>query len=428
MRRALRSTAALAASLVALAAVAPAQSRKDDGCWVCGNDPELMARAGLVNHGPFVFFESDSRELTDHLGLMKVVWLESEHFRIGLDLKPWRIPVSEKKAYRAELAELAETFPAIVPRKVSTLDRWLRIHLYAHRLEKLYRDLQETFGVSEEQFSLLPPEETFLGAVEKGWQSVLEADYLERPPRPQGWPQWLGMGRYMGMPMKYEVLMLQYGADMERLKRDYIGRQDPHPQRWHVTWRVDVGEPKSRCMWFGVAAESEKIRHDQHMHNAVIHNVSINVLDGFMLYLVESPVWLRVGLAHWFTQRNDPRFNFYDLDEGAAEMDRDESNWPVAVRKLVTKGEAPSFLDLARKRSFGQLTLEDHLASWSKVDFLHRTRPEEFARFLFLVKTRADFSANLDAQRDQIREAFGWSLPQVEAAWQEWVLATYPVK
>lgn len=423
--------AAVALAALALAALAPAaaaQRGKKDACWVCGEDPELMARAGIVNHGPFAFFNGDSTDIETHLGVRTMVWIESEHFRIGCDLKDWKIPVEEKKAYRAELEPLAELFPAIDPKKVGTIDRHLRAHLYAVRLEKAYDQMLAFARTAEEQWQTLPPEETYLAAKDGDWEEALKADYLERPPRPAGWPNWLGMGRFFGMPMKFEVLMFHYKADMERFKRDYIGHENSHPQRWHCTWKVGVGEPKSRAMWFGFSAEAEGMKHDQHVHNAVLHNVSVNMLDAYMLYLVEAPFWLRMGLGHWLTQRNTPDYNFYDLDEGAAEMNADESNYPVAVRKMVASGDAPTFLELAKLSSFGEMGLDDHLAAWSKFDFLQATNPEGLARFLLAIKYNPSNSANLDMQREALQSAFGWTFPAAEEAWKAWVLATYPVK
>jgi hypothetical protein len=425
-RRVLLLLAAAAALL--LAPDARAQRGKPEPCWVCGEDPEVMAAAGIVNHGPFPFFNSDAKEVQDHLGARTLLWIESEHFRIGSDLKDWKIPVEEKKAYRAELERLAEKFPAVDPKKVATLDRPLRLHMAAERMEKMYADVLSLSQTSKEQWEALPPEETFATAKDGEWEPFLKEDYLTRPPRPAGWPLWIGMGRYFGMPMKFEILMLHYKADMERFKRDYIGHENSHPQRWHCTWKVDVGEPKSRAMWFGFSTEADGMKHDQHVHNALLHNVGVNMLDAYMCYLVESPFWLRMGLGHWLTQRNSTDYNFYDLDEGAAEMNADERNYPAAVRKMVVAGSAPSFLDLAKLSSFGEMGLHDHLTSWSKVQFLQAKDPAGFARFLLAIKFNPTNSANLDVQREALQTAFGWSFLAAEEAWQAWVLETYPVK
>lgn len=427
-RAAFRRWLALGALALLLAAPAAAQSGKKDKCWVCGEDPERMAAAGIVNHGPFQFLNSDSTELQSHLGLRTIVWLETAHFRIGCDLKDWRIPVEEKKAYRAELERLAERFPAIDPKKVAVIDRPLRAHMAADRLERMYAHMLELTGCSEEGFQNLPPEEKFLEAWKGDWNQILNDDYNQRPARPPSWPNWVDMGRYFGMPMKFEVLMLHYKGDMQRLKEDYIGMQNSLPQRWHVTVKVDVGQPKSRCMWFGFSAESEQIDHDQHVHNTLLHNVGINMLDAFMLYLVEAPFWVRTGLGHYLTQRNTPDYNFYDLDEGAGDLNADERNYATAVRKLVVADKAPTFLQLAKLQSYGELLLNDHLTAWSKLCFLREKDPAAFAKFLLLLKSNPKFTANLDAQREALQTAFAWTFQQAEDAWKAWVLATYPVK
>ncbi len=420
--------AAWLAAVALAAAPAAAQAAKKDKCWVCGEDPKIMAAAGIVNHGPFPFFNSDSEDVQTHLGAKTMLWLESTHFRIGSDLKDWRIPVEEKKAYRAELEALALKFPAIDPRKIGTLDRALRIHLFAERLEKMYADMLGLVQCTDEQFMNLPPEEKFLEAWKGDWNKVLVDDYNTRPPRPPEWPNWVDMGRYFGMPMKFEVMMLHYKGDMERFKRDYIGHENTHPQRWHCTVKVDVGQPKSRCLWFGFSTEAEEMKHDQHVHNALLHNVGINMLDAYMLYLVEAPFWLRTGVGHWLTQRNSTDYNFYDLDEGAGEMGTDERNWPAAVRKLVVAGAAPTLLQLAKLQSYGEMNLVDHLVSWSKFCFLREKDPAACAKFILLLKKNPNFTANLDAQRDALQQAYGYSFQQAEDAWKEWVLATYPVK
>lgn len=423
-----RFAAALLA-LAALAAPAAAQSGgKKEPCWVCGEDPEIMAAAGIVNHGPFPFFNSDSEEIQQHLGIRTILWLETAHFRISCDLKDWKIPVEEKKEYRAELEELALKFPAIDPKKIGTLDRQLRIHLFAERMEKMYADMLNLVGFTDEPFQALPSEEEFQTAWKGEWQKDLENAFNAAPARPPEWPVWVDLGRFFGMPMKFEIMMFHYKADMERFKRDYIGLQNSQPQRWHCTVKVDVGQPKSRAMWFGFSTEAEEMKHDQHVHNALLHNVGINMVDAYQLYLLESPYWLRTGIGHWLTQRNSTDYNFYDLDEGAAEMDADERKWAAAVRKLVVAGEAPTFLELAKLQSYGEMGLNAHLVSWSHVCFLMEKDPAAFSKFLLVTKSNPQHTANLDAQRETLQACYGWTFPQAEEAWQAWVLETYPLK
>lgn len=420
--------AALALLLLAALAAPAAAQKKKDLCTVCGHDPEVMAAGGVVNHGPFQFFTTDSEELMKHIGSRTLLWIETEHFRIGSDLDSWKIPVKDKKAYFAELTEFQKAFPAVDPDKTKELDRWLRLHLMAWRLENLYAHTLETWGWTEEDFLKLPPEQTFLDALAGDWKETLTKAWQEAPARSEGFPQWIGMGRYLGMPMKHEALMLEYKEDIGTIKRDYIGHNNTHPQRWHLTWRVDGSDPVSRTMWFGFATRAEGMKHDQHVHNALLHNVGINLLDGYMLYLVEAPIWLRTGWGHYLTQRNSIDYNFYDLDEGSTEQNRDEKHWAVAVRGLVTKDEAPSFAELSRIRSYGDLSLEEHLTCWSLVCFLMEKDKAAFGKFLLQLKADPSQSNNVNVQRDALKACYDASFPAIEAEWKEWVLATYPVK
>lgn len=428
MNRPFRLLLPLLAALLSTLPLA-AQGKKKDVCTVCEFDPEVMEAAGIVNHGPFPFFKSDSEDVQGAIGAYDMVWLETEHFRLGSDLEPWKIPVKDKKAYRAELTEMKETFPKVDPKKTKTLDKWMRIHLMAWRMEKAYLHLIELFGYEDAQFMDLEPEQVFVDAEASGsWKDDLEKAFLEDPERAQGMPMWVGLGRYFGMPMKFEFLMLTHEEDMGLVKKKYIGHLDAHPQRWHCTWRPPNTEPVSRALWFGISTKQSEIKHDQHLHNALLHNFTINALDGFMLYLVEAPVWLRVGLGHYMTKRNSDDYNFYDMDEGSAEMQKDAYVWEPLVRKLVTKDEAPGFADLSRMRSFGDLSFDDHITAWSMVHYLKQADAEKFGRWITALKTADDLTNNLSTQRKIMKDVWGMTFGQADEKWKAWVLETYPVK
>jgi len=416
-------------ALTVLTLPAHAQGKKKDVCTVCEFDPEVMEAAGIQNHGPFIFFKSDSKDIERIVGASKMVWLETTHFRFGSDLKPWKIPVKDKKAYRAELTELKELFPKVDPKKTKTLDRWMRIHLMAFRMEKAYQHLLGLTGYTEEQFLYLPSEQEFKDAEASGsWKDDLEKIYIDHQDRPKGMPLWVGLGQYFGMPMKFEFLMMRYEEDFGMIKRTFLGHLDAHPQRWHCTWRPPDTEPVSRALWFGLSTEHEDIKHDQHLHNALQHNFAINFLDGYMLYLVEAPVWLRVGLGHYMSKRNSDDYNFYDMDEGSTKLQKDAQKWEPLVRKFVVKGDAPGFADLSRFRSFGDLGFEAHLTSWSKVKFLMQRDPEKFALWLTKLKTADDLTNNLATQRKILKDVWGWSFSKADEEWEAWVKETYSLK
>ena len=133
------SPARAALALLCLAPLAPAQdkpARNDPaGCPYCGNDPELLAKAGLVSHGPFEFGKAphDTRSVDDAL-VSDIYWIESAHFELGIGIGAYRVTQNEKEKLRGELARLAEVLPEVDP-KAKLLDEWLRTHLFAQRCE-----------------------------------------------------------------------------------------------------------------------------------------------------------------------------------------------------------------------------------------------------------------------------------------------------
>ncbi|KAA3612793.1 MAG: hypothetical protein DWQ01_03560 [Planctomycetota bacterium] len=362
-------------------------------CTVCLHDPELMQRNG-VSHGPFPFGRSSSEEVQIDL-LWDAVWLESAHFRFGLMLKSWKVPESERKAYRAELEALQEKYPAIKPKK-AVLDPWLRAHLLVERSEAAYAKFLDLMGTSEAEFQD---------------QKALTMK---------------GLGPYLGMHEKFEIMVFIDKEPFKEYMEKTWGLTYVKPQRWNNVDR--------RCLWFGLNQEEENIRHDQHLHNIVLHNIGHNMLDGYQFYSYDLPVWITEGFAHWFERDNDPRFNMFDTVEGSFHEAKSLERWAPEVRKLVMKNEAASFSSLLRRASFAELGFEDHLVCWSKIDFLIRTDKAKFGQFITTLKSRRNAqglpdASNMDgAQRQAFRDFYGWSLPQLEEKWKAWVLDTYPLK
>lgn len=383
---------ALAAALLAAAPVA-AQSRHKPECTVCRDDAELLARNG-IGHGPFPFGRT-STEAIEREFLWRPVWIETEHVRIGAELETWKVPEEERKAYRAELEQLALKWPEIDPKK-TTLDPWLRAHLLADRVQRFTAQFLALVGARDEDF--LDPERNRMRAV----------------------------GRHFGEQEKYEVMLFRARSLYQEYMRRTWALPYVKPQRWN---NVDRD-----CMWFGMSQEAEHVRHDQHVHNFVRHNLAHNFLDGYLHYSYDLPVWLTEGFAHWAEQTNDPRFNMFDTVEGSFHEAKAVSDWGAEVRKIVAGGEAVPFSQLLRWLSFAELTFPSHLVCWSKFDFLVRHDPAKLGALITALKSRRnaeglpDGSHLDDAQRDGFRDLYGWTLQQAEDRWKEWVLATYPAK
>ncbi|MDP6963732.1 MAG: hypothetical protein QGF46_06150, partial [Planctomycetota bacterium] len=226
-----------------LSSIAPQSANEE--CTMCLGSEKRMQTAGVLNHGPFQFFTTDSETIEQHIKNDDIMWIETENFRVGCDLKSWKIPVKEKKIYLKELTEFAKAFPHIKPKKIKTLDPWMRAHLMAWRAENAYQQLLSELGWDEDPFSTMPEESTFVNAAAGAWSEILEEVWQNAPPRKEGLPQWIGLGKYMGMPMKHEVLLLINEKDISAVKRDYIGKLDSHPQRWHNDWEPFNESPVS---------------------------------------------------------------------------------------------------------------------------------------------------------------------------------------
>ena len=418
--------------LLLFALPAPAQRKKDNPDTVIDGDTELLEKLGL-SYGPFPFMHSTNEQVAMDLFIDgEVLWLQTPHFRIGSMLKKWKIPVPDKKLYRAELALMAEDYPDLDP-KTSTLDPWLRLHLMAWRMENMYAEFLDHMGYTDEDFRRLPDEELLSQAFEGEFTKVINEFELARggQVRPEGFAQWVGMGQYLGQPHRFEIFVCEDEAVWQEFKLRYCGIKTAHPQRWNVKVEtVDEGytQSRSRALSFGMSLKQAKVRHDQHLHNALRHNLAINFLDGYMLYLFDMPAWIREGYAHYMRRLNVHGYNFFDGGEGAALIENQEENWAPIVRKLVKKDEGADFARLSRINDYVDLQFEDHLVVWSKIDFLIQTDKQKFGEFIRRIKVQGTGAAIADVQRDAFREIYGWTMRQADEAWKTWVLETYPVK
>jgi len=137
--------------------VSAQRRKKDDDAWkkdpYTEADPDRMAAAGYVSFGPFAWGDNHDTARIEHVlgDGVKLLWVETAHFKIGSSLPPYKIPhdKTERRKLRDELERLDAKLPAVKPR-TRTLDRWLRLHLFAQRLEDTYADFCERIDVKPE--------------------------------------------------------------------------------------------------------------------------------------------------------------------------------------------------------------------------------------------------------------------------------------
>jgi len=402
--------ALLAAGLCA--APLAAQHRRDK--WKVDpytkNDPAKMTAAGYLNYGPFEFGSVgadavSSKDVADTLEYVNVIWMETRHFRIGVQLPQWSVPTeaATKKKLRAELTELKKVLPKINP-KTRKLDPWLRAHLTAFRLEKLYAETMALFGVTDESFPQ-DPEKVLIGPKDT----------------------YMGYGPYLGMRDKYLVLVTEKEATHRQYLKKFVGRDSKFPQRWHFT--------DASSLLFACPTESDDfpLKHDTALHCALAFNVSQNLLDGFRYYAYDIPVWIKEGFGHWNSRRIDGKWPSFDQNEGSvADMRRLDKWKPYAKGLLNKKGKWAPFPTVAGWRDFGAITFNDHVMVFSRMDYLMSLGPAKWQAFLRTVKGRVDDQWRPDqrdlvgATREGLKSAYGLTFLNFDDRWKAWVKATYP--
>lgn len=376
------------------------------------NDPEIMEHLGYVSYGPFEFGQRGRDPLTtdvldEQYPDEELLWVETEHYRIGLGLETDAVPQNpERKALiRAELERLKERgLPRVNP-KARRLDRWLRLHLYAQRIEDHYAEMERLYGVTDETFP---------------------QDAEQR----MSWPgDYAGEGPFLGQKNKFLILLFEHQGPFEGFMRDFLGRRSKLGQHWNF---IEVDS-----LIYTYCAESVeddgRLKKDEPMHAHVIHSITHQLVDGYMHYSYDLPVWIRSGLAHYFERQVTPKFNSFLRGEGSTPFGRVDWKFEKVARKLIVKDEVTPFSALNRKREYAELTFEDHVLAWSRMQYLLTLGDEKFATFMRLSKTQVDkqgqVSDNIvEGVRDALKEAYGMSPLTLDERWKAWALETYPAK
>ncbi len=382
--------------LILLAAPFDAQRKRrsdPENCPYCHNDPEVMAKAGIVSHGGFEFgaVPHDTKSTQAFLATSDVFWIESEHFEIGFALGKYKVGQKEKNKIREELYELAEVLPDVDP-KTKVLDEFLRAHMFAQRCEKVWDRFLEIVQHEEEDFP------------QPGERWILGTPYM-------------GEGPYVGQKGKFEVLLLETEAEHVAYLRDQFGLSIKRTQRWNVIDRDTIT--------LTIHLRQGQLKTDTALHGHVAFNLAHNLLDGYKHYSYDTPLWYHEGLAHLLEREVSIRYNTFDSTEGAIAEETRKQKWMPEVRKMLNN--APRMAELINLKSYAAFELETHFATWSMVDFLVREHPAGFACLLGRVHGRKkedgmpDSSNLRDAHREAFKECLGMSYSQFDTAWKEWV-------
>lgn len=164
---------------------------------------------------------------------------------------------------------------------------------------------------------------------------------------------------------------------------------------------------------------------DEALHRNIVHNVT-HLLLSQMLPMRwignRSHGWIDEGVAHWFEDQVTGRCMNYCFEEVLTMPGAGWKNgqWRSPVRVMVEEGRLPSFAALSTKNT-DQLVFEEHAAAFAYVDFLITAHGG--AKFRDLVRA----AKNGQAMRDALQAVYQWNPLTIEAPFQEWVRATYPL-
>lgn len=361
-------------------------------------DPQLMAAAGVVAYGPFPWADFKTTANVDTvLGEKRILWMETAHFRIGLALKSTPVPEDQqkRKALFEEIKQLRKKLPKVQerPRK---LDPWLRLHLYAQRLEACYADFHQLIGTSDQ-------------------------DFPARGKNPRE-------GAYLGMPDKFLVLLFQKKADLARYMDRFCGIKEDTSMRFY--------HDKTHQMLAAVAAEGLDGFDEAGLHGHVVYAVMHNLLNGYNGFYYQLPLWLDEGLAHWYSRKvPSDTINVQILDSEAVAEDK-QNDWPVKVRRRAQHvGAFFPFEVMAKWEKFAELGFHAHSQAWSRVDYLMQTDREKVGMLVRKLKdlppptngVKPPGEVAAVAQR-LLAELFELDAGLFDEKWREWVQKTYPKK
>ncbi len=372
-------------------------------------EADALKKAGYVSLGPFTWGDDhDSRWIDKDLAHAKIKWIETEHFKLGCSLPSFKVPMvgKWKTKLRKELKELKKKLPE-VNSNTRVLDPWLRAHLFAYRLEEMYADVSRVLGVSDKDF----PKEGETSSTGR----------------------YMGKGPYLGMPAKYTVLLLTKSSDLMRYAQRAGSPVDPSKPA-----PVRLNFVKQKCLFFGTATELARgsLVDDKSLHCHAWFYVVQTLLSGYKYYAHSYPAWCSEGVAHWYVLAIDPEEHVFTGIKGDPLDKRKDPEWNIKVRKRVKNNDYEPMEKLMNMMSPHEMTFGDHMAAWSRIDFLIKKHPKEFAKFMDRMKAPVVAEAGktptneaiLKRQSDCFAECIGMDPKAFDAAWVRYVNKTYPRK
>ena len=367
-------------------------------------EPEAMGVAGYTAMGRLPWGDDHSTmQIEEVLGAVQTLWVETAHFRVGSTLPEYKIEKEDKSKLQSDLKALKERLPRVKV-KIRELDRWLRLHLYAMRLEDSYAKVQELLGVTDADFPSTAEE-------------VAAAD------------PFMGNGVFLGLRDKFCVLLLEKRSSLGRYGQRYgnASASGDSPLRLGFHGRGSLAFVTTEEFFEG------HFDNDVSLHTHLVFNITIQLLNGFKDYYHTYPRWLIEGIAYEFMREVDELHPTFSGIKEKLSKELIESDWPVKVRKRVKVDYYPSAKSLMAWEQGEKLEFADHTMMWSRVDYLMKEHPDGFRRFLHGLKAPLPISGRSPtyeevlARQDEVMLAeLGFDADGFDELWAPWVLKNYP--
>jgi hypothetical protein len=381
------STLALGAALLAAALGASeparAQSKYEDPYTL--GDPKALEQAGYVKIGACEFAPGINASQIEHaLALeQRICWIETAHFKLGIELPATKAALQEKKGLQEELERLKKRLPRV--RTSGVVDGWTRAHLCAQRAEELYADFVKRFAIDEAQLPKDAP--------------------------------------YLGMKSKYAILLFIKESSLGTFAQTFLKRE----VKGALQHYLDSG-----CMLYLDALEVHKPEHrlDLGVRARLAYNVASNLVDGYGGFFTHTPPWWREGFAQviartvngQYAPMFDPRM--YENDQKQA------WEWAPRVSGRARHNIAKSAAALFAVQKSQDLDFSSTMDAWSRVEFLLAQPGDGARKFLDALQKidalKLEEGERVAQQSAALEASFGFDPASFDQKWRAWVLETYP--
>lgn len=331
-----------------------------------GEGPKAMARLGVVGYGPLVW--ADHKRTTDIekvLGEGRVLWMETEHFKIGCNFGFVGAPKDSvaRRLLKGEMKRLNKKCKKI-PASKSKMGPWLRMHIYAQRAQDMLVEFAELSGHK-------------------------------------------GKGGHLGQKEKFLLLLFQKKSDLARYMSTFGNRKSEQSQRLqhYATGHFSVV----------MTAEGDDGPRDCETVNAQFR---FFLTQMFCDATGGAPLWLSYGMAH-LAERKVP-CNMINCGIKANES-VDPSSQYQWEKKMMKRAKHEAlcipFQDLCRESDLG---FYGHVQAWSRVGFLMQDR-DKFAKFLQAVLGKPSRNRQIQA----LEAAYELTPEAYDVDWRKWAQKAY---